>query len=108
MPNILVIEDNTQMRRALTRMLETSGHRVTAAANGADGLRWWREHGADLVLTDIQMPGMSGIEVMLQLRAHAPMLPVLAMSGGDRSGIWICSRRWACSAPLGYSRSRSP
>lgn len=37
------------------------------------------------MLTDIQMPGMNGIEVMLQLRAHAPMLPVLAMSGGDRS-----------------------
>lgn len=85
MPNILVIEDDTQMRSALTRLLETSGHRVTAAANGAEGLRLWREHGADLVLTDIQMPVMNGIEVMLQLRAHAPMLPVLAMSGGDRS-----------------------
>jgi CheY-like chemotaxis protein len=108
MPNILVIEDNTRMRSALTRMLQTSGHRVTAAANGADGLRLWHEHGADLVLTDIQMPGMSGIDVMLQLRAHAPMVPVLAMSAAIGPGIWICSGRSACSAPLAYSRSRSP
>lgn len=51
----------------------------------AEGPRLWREQGADLVLTDIQMPGINGIEVMLQLRSRAPKLPVIAVSGGVRS-----------------------
>jgi CheY-like chemotaxis protein len=83
---ILLIEDDAQVLRALSSVLIRSGHRVTTAANGAVGLRLWREHGADLVLTDIQMPETDGIEVILQLRTYAPHLPVIAMSGGDRSG----------------------
>ena len=83
---ILLIEDDAQVRGALSRVLTRSGHQVTTAGNGAVGLRLWREHGADLVLTDIQMPETDGIEVILQLRTYAPHLPVIAMSGGDRSG----------------------
>jgi CheY-like chemotaxis protein len=86
MPRILLIEDDNSIRRAFTRALTGSGHEVSVAANGADGLRLWRERGADLVLTDMQMPEMNGIEVILQLRASAPTLPVIAMSGGDQSG----------------------
>jgi len=84
--NILVIEDDPQISDALARLLSESGHQVTTAAGGAAGLRLWREQGAGLVLTDIRMPGMSGIDVILQLRAEAPRLPVIVMSGGDRSG----------------------
>jgi CheY-like chemotaxis protein len=85
MVHILLIEDDAPIRGLLTRMLMGAGHQVTAAANGADGLRLWREQGADLVLTDIEMPGVNGIEVMLQLRSYAPKLPVIAVSGGARS-----------------------
>ncbi len=67
-------------------MLTRAGHAVYEAGNGAEGLRLWRERGADLVLTDMQMPEMNGIEVILHLRASTPALPVIAMSGGDRSG----------------------
>ncbi len=83
---ILLIEDDAQVRGVLSSVLTKSGHQVTTAANGEVGLRLWREHGADLVLTDIQMPETDGIEVILQLRTYAPHLPVIAMSGGDRSG----------------------
>lgn len=85
MLHILLIEDDAPIRELLTRMLVAAGHQVTTAANGAEGLRLWREQGADLVLTDIQMPGINGIEVMLQLRSYAPKLPVIAVSGGVRS-----------------------
>ena len=58
--------------------------RRDAAPGGPDGpLR--REEGAGLVLTDIRMPEMSGIDVIHRLRAEAPRLPVIVMSGGDRS-----------------------
>jgi CheY-like chemotaxis protein len=83
---ILLIEDDVQVRQMLGNVLARSGHTVTPAANGAIGLKLWREQGADLVLTDIQMPETDGIEVILQLRTFAPQLPVIAMSGGDRSG----------------------
>ncbi len=85
MLHILLIEDDAAVRGILSRMLEASGYAVIQATNGADGLRLWREQGADLVLTDIQMPDMNGIEVIVQLRAFAPHLPVIAMSGGGQS-----------------------
>jgi len=66
-------------------MLRRAGYEVIQAANGAEGLRLWRQTGADLVMTDIQMPEKNGIEVVLELRAFAPTLPVIAMSGGIRS-----------------------
>jgi CheY-like chemotaxis protein len=84
-PHVLLIDDDTSILSAVRRLLVRSGHKVTAAANGAQGLRLWREQGAELVLTDLQMPGMNGLEVILQLRAYAPHLPVIAMSGGERS-----------------------
>jgi CheY-like chemotaxis protein len=85
MLHILLIEDDAPIRGLLTRMLVAAGHQVTAAANGAEGLRLWREQAADLVLTDIQMPGINGIEVMQQLSSDTPKLPVIAVSGGARS-----------------------
>jgi CheY-like chemotaxis protein len=84
-PHVLLIDDDASILSAVCRLLVRAGHEVTAAPNGAEALRLWREQGAGLVLTDLQMPGMNGLEVILQLRAYAPSLPVIAMSGGERS-----------------------
>ena len=62
--------------------------------NGAEGLRVWGEQGADLVLTDIRMPGNDGLEVILQLRAYAPRLPVKLEDGAIS---WRGSRRSSAS-----------
>jgi len=83
---ILLIEDDSALRLNLQRILEHEGHEVHSAAGGSEGLRTWRTHGADLVLMDIHMPDMDGIEVLLQLRRLAPQLPVVTMSGGDYTG----------------------
>jgi CheY-like chemotaxis protein len=82
---ILLVEDDASVLAAVSRLLVRTGYEVTAAPDGAEGLRLWREQGADLVLTDLQMPRMNGLEVILQLHAYAPRLPVIAMSGGERS-----------------------
>ncbi|HUF36754.1 MAG TPA: response regulator [Gemmatimonadales bacterium] len=79
------MEDNRPLRNAMIRFLAGEGYAVAGAEDGAVGLRCWREQGADLVITDIEMPNKNGIEVVLELRAHAPGLPVIAISGGDRS-----------------------
>ena len=90
------------MRHGLARLLANAGYRVTDTASGADGLRLYREQGADLVLTsrnrcggmntppdivltDILMPDMNGIDVIRGLQELAPQLPVIAMSAGERS-----------------------
>ena len=60
------------------------GHEVIEANQGDEGLRLYRAKPADLVITDIIMPEMDGIEVIMALRREAPQLKVIAMSGGGR------------------------
>jgi CheY-like chemotaxis protein len=82
---ILVVDDDPAVRRALERVFLKRGHQVRLAADGEEGLRVWREQGADVVLLDIHMPHTNGIEVLVQLRGLAPRLPVIVMSGGDQT-----------------------
>jgi CheY-like chemotaxis protein len=85
MLRILVIDDEAGVRKVLVRMLTSAGHEVTAAPDGAEGLRVWREAGTDLVITDVHMPELDGVQVIRELRAKAPALPVIAMSGSGNS-----------------------
>ena len=82
MARILVVDDNAILAGAIRRILERSGHEIRVAPTGLEGVRQYREQPADLVLLDIHMPEMDGIEVLAQLRALAPTLPVIMMSGG--------------------------
>jgi CheY-like chemotaxis protein len=83
---ILLIEDEVSIRRPLQIVLERAGHEVLPAANGTEALQLWRDGGGDLVITDIHMPGKDGMETIIELRQVAPRAPILAMSGGDRTG----------------------
>ena len=69
------------------RILTTAGHEVILAENGAEATRRWRELGADLVILDVFMPEMDGLETVAALRAHAPRLPIIAMSGRGATGM---------------------
>jgi CheY-like chemotaxis protein len=78
---ILVIDDNGPLRRIAVKILSGAGFEVLEAPDGESGLRLWREHGADVLLTDLHIGVPSGIEVAQELRAAAPDLPVIIMSG---------------------------
>ena len=67
MATILVIEDQEPVRALLRRALEGAGHEVLEASNGRLGLALYRASAADLVITDIVMPEMDGLEMMLEL-----------------------------------------
>jgi DNA-binding response OmpR family regulator len=82
---ILLVDDDPQVRRTLRVALERIGHRVVPAENGLDGARRAREGGVDLAIVDIHMPDMDGLELLAQLRATCPTLPVIMMSGGDQT-----------------------
>ena len=81
MPQILVIEDNEPLLESTVRILSSAGYDVLGARSGREGLRVWRELGADLVITDVRMADIDGLQVILELRAAAPRLPVIVMSG---------------------------
>lgn len=84
MARILVVEDDAQVRRMLRLTLMRAGHEVAEAADGAEGLRRCAERAPDLVITDIIMPDMEGLETVRRLRDERPALPVIAISGGGQ------------------------
>ncbi len=87
---ILVIEDDPASLELVKYLLVRGGHNVLEAMDGVSGLRTALEQGPDLVLCDLQLPEMDGLELMRQLRAHpqwraVPTVAVTAYSmPGDR------------------------
>lgn len=82
--SILLIDDDTQLRSVLRRVLGRSGYLVLEAENGREGLEILTRAEVHLVITDIIMPDMEGIELILELRRTRPDLRVIAMSAGGR------------------------
>ena|SRR5689334_15082080 len=80
-PTILLIEDHTAVRTLLARVLEDAGYQVYEAANGRQGLERFRAQPVDLVITDLEMPDMNGLEVILELTRTFMDVKVIAMSG---------------------------
>ncbi len=85
MARILVVDDDDGIRRALRTVLERAGYAISEARNGQDAVRLWREEANDLIITDIHMPDKSGIEMILELRALNPNLPIIAVSGSGET-----------------------
>jgi two-component system, cell cycle response regulator DivK len=79
---ILVVEDNDKNRKLVRDVLTAKGYRLLEAETGEDGLRLTREQHPDLVLMDIQLPGIDGIETLRRLRADAATaaIPVVAVT----------------------------
>jgi adenylate cyclase len=82
---LLVADDSAQSREMLTRFLSREGHQVACAADGAEALRMAQAEEFDLILLDIQMPGMNGFEVLNTLRTGGTLActPVILISGMD-------------------------
>jgi DNA-binding NtrC family response regulator len=89
MVRLLLIDDDPQLRRTLAIVLADAGHAVSTAENGRDGLRALRDGAFDLVITDIIMPEMEGMETIRELRHRMPDLKIIAISGG-----WATSKSY--------------
>jgi len=83
MAYLLVIDDEADLRFVLQTYLSGQGHTVDTAENGKAGLRLTERNSYDLVITDIVMPEMDGLEVITAIRQKMPHLSVIAMSGGS-------------------------
>lgn len=86
MAKILVIDDEEGVRRVIGKILVRAGHDVLEAPDGKVALSLLKEEAADLVICDLFMPEMDGVEVLRQLRRDYPNLRVVAISGGAYQG----------------------
>jgi CheY-like chemotaxis protein len=86
MARVLVIDDDELVRQSLRRMLEKGGHEVGLAANGRHGLALFLDDTYDLVITDILMPEMEGLETVRELRRLSPAVPVVVITGSASGG----------------------
>lgn len=84
--SILTIDDEAGIRDNLVAYLEDCGYRTLAAADGSEGMAIFRRERPDVVLCDLRMPGMDGLEVLGHIRAESPDTPVIVVSGAGTLG----------------------
>lgn len=84
MATILIIDDNADLGMVLRAHLQAAGHRPLVVDSARAGLALIEDGGIELVITDILMPEVDGIEVVRSVKRRWPALPVIAMSGGGQ------------------------
>jgi len=81
---LLLVDDEESIRKVLTITLSDTGYHVLSAKDGREGLRVFREANPPIVLTDIKMPGMTGVELLREIKKESPDTEVIMISGhGD-------------------------
>lgn len=83
MNKVLVVDDDLTVRDVVRRYLELAGHQVALADNGEDALRWAAEHKPDLVVLDLMLPGIDGLEVCRRLRQTSAVPVVMLTALGE-------------------------
>jgi two-component system OmpR family response regulator len=78
--HLLVIEDDEKIQSFVGKGLRQDGHCVDAATTGTEGLELWKSNRYDAVVLDIMLPGIDGISILRQMRAHDDITPVLMLS----------------------------
>ena len=96
---ILVVDDEELIRALLRSTLEADGYIVEEAVNGRQALALYRKHPADLIITDIAMPEMNGLELLTELTAKYANIKVIAMSGLDEN-LAVATLLGACETVL--------
>ena len=79
--NVLIIDDNETIREGLAHTIKKMGHGVATAASGAKGIEQFRTHPADFVITDLKMDGATGVDVLRQIAAMDPEVPIMLITG---------------------------
>lgn len=92
MARILVVDDDDAIRQLLCKVLGRGGHAAVEAADGKAAMARLEEISVDLVITDIYMPEMEGVETILKLQRDFPEVRIVAISGGWRLEKYDCLR----------------
>lgn len=89
MARVLVVDDYEESRSTLSEFLELNNHRVWTAADGVAALATLREHRFEVLVTDIYLPRMDGLELIRRVRALYALLRIVAISGGGQGRLWM-------------------
>ncbi len=82
MSRVLIVDDDSKMRESVRALLEESGCQVAEARDGKEALKQLERNAFDLVITDIYMPEMNGLEMVKQVREKYPRTKLIVISGG--------------------------
>lgn len=82
MPAILIVDDDSMVRKMLVKVFQIENYITLEASDGYSALRIFRDENVDVVITDIVMPDMEGIETIRELRKINPDVKIIAFSGG--------------------------
>ena len=93
MARILIIDDDDAVRDILASVLRRQGHWTIEARDGREGLAMQSAMRADVVITDIVMPEMEGLETISTLHRTAPSLPIIAISGVTNATLYLAASR---------------
>jgi len=102
MSQILIVDDDPMVRYTIQRVLSSHGFDCHAVDNGREALRYLLNNVVELIITDIIMPDVEGIELIIAVKESCPQLPVIAISGGGRVG---APEYLNMASQLGASRS---
>ena len=86
--DILFIDDNTDILEIFGEILTGSGHKVETVSDGMSALKLYREHKPDLIISDIIIPGINGIDLIKKIRLTDNKTPIIVMSGYEDELAW--------------------
>ena len=92
MKRILVVDDNLMMRKLIRNIFSNEEYEIEEAENGVEGLEIVRKHDIDLVVTDIIMPVMEGLELIMHLKRDFPNIRIIAISGGKPYYLYMAKK----------------
>jgi len=83
---VLLVDDDAMARGFFRTLLAAEGYEVLEAGDGSEAVRLFRQGGVDIIVTDIYMPKMNGLDAILEMDPKAQGIPVIALSGGGQDG----------------------
>ena len=84
MKSVLIVDDEPGMREMVKQLLLNEGYHVLEASNGKHAMEFLKNESPELVITDIIMEEMDGVEIILEIRENYPDIKIIAMSGGSK------------------------
>lgn len=90
MPTVLVVDDDQQIRGWLCHLLEGKGYQVEEAGDGKEALVWVERCQPELIVLDMYLPKMDGLEIIMHLQSHTLPVKIFAISGNMIDGFHTC------------------
>ena len=109
MATILIIDDEPSVRLAIRKILERENHTVIEATDGNEGITCFRAHTLDLVITDVLMPEVYGLEVIRTIRRENTTLPILTLTAYDPARLTLAKElgsNFTLKKPFGIDQFR--